>query len=158
MTVFTITDTDAAQMAALRQLSEENVIPFAEMMDRVRQVQLGIHVPGFDNRTIHLEWGWSITYTVEEHRPGTPCRHLSVASPKAGKVPLPMVMQMVLDRFGFTHRVADEQGQALEHPLIYVEGLSNGGHAVNVIEPLSGNYDELTVAMPVVASQHESMQ
>lgn len=159
MTVFTITEADEAKIKELRALSEasENVISFADMMKRVEQANRGIPT-GFKDRNITLEWGWDVTYTVEEHRPGVPCRHLSMSSPKAGKTPIPMAMDMITQKFGFVNRLVDGQGAPTQHPAVYFEPLSHGGHAVNVIEPLTGDFTALAVSTRAVASQHESMQ
>lgn len=155
MAVFTITEADEAKIAELRARAEaqENVISHPKMMERVRQAQAGVPT-GLRDQNITLEWGWDVTYSVEEHRPGVPCRHLSMSSPKSGMTPLPMAMDMICQKFGFTHRLVDDQDHPLDHPAVYFEALRHGGHAVNVIEPMSGNFDDLRVVEPA----HETMQ
>lgn len=63
-----------------------------------------------------------------EHQPGGLCRHLSVSSHQAGKVPLPEVMGMIAVEFGFSGWPLKRDG------MVWAEEFLPGHMAINVLE------------------------
>lgn len=127
-----------AKLEALREVAEANVVPFQEMYRRNQEFQArGGRQPGEMGRsdmTVMLRVGYSCTYTVEEHRPGVSCRHISVSGPN--QLPHPKAVTMLMKIMGFQRELLDA--------MVWTEDVGGGRMAINVLEPVSGDWGPLT--------------
>lgn len=86
------------------------------------------------DHTVPIPACYTATYTVEEQMPGVLFRHLSVAiidgQPDRG--PHPLVMDEIMREYGFHNDRENVQG--------WLETLEDGRLAVNVLEPLDGDW------------------
>jgi hypothetical protein len=91
--------------------------------------------PGLNSdATIYIPDGFAVTYTHEQQRQCV-CRHLSVSVKAARKGPHPAAMELLMEEFGFTHKLAELPS--------WLEPLGHDEFAVNVVEPLDGNVEQL---------------
>jgi hypothetical protein len=137
-TPFVINEQGRKLMADLRQRAEANPISFEAMTHLVAEIEAGRQVgaPAYCvAQTISLVFGWTVTYTVEEHKEGVPCRHLSIGSPNPARVPVPAAVEMIMPEFGF---VGD-----LQNTFSWPEHLLKGGVAINVLQPMSGKLSDI---------------
>lgn len=129
---------------AARQTAEHNVLAYAEMERRAKAADQGETV-GLLNAdfTVQIPVSYTATYTHEEHVPGVLFRHLSVAimggQPERG--PHPAVMREIMAEFKFQNDLENVEG--------WLETLSDGRLAINVLEPLDGDWSAVRTAMPV---------
>lgn len=133
-----VIDADAqTKLDDLKRRAEANVIDQAAMLALAAAYQSGKRgAPEFAiAQTIELTFGWTITYTVEEHKAGVPCRHMSMASANPVRAPSPHAVEMVMQRLGF---INDLRGCH-----VWKEDMLNGGAAINVLEPMSGRMADL---------------
>ena len=79
--------------------------------------------------TIPGPWVFFVTYSVEVGHGCGPCRHMSMSIRRDGRVPHPEAIWMVAERMGFSG--------GLDACMTWPEKLSDGGVAVNVIQPLN---------------------
>jgi hypothetical protein len=132
-------DNDALEkFADLKRRAEANVIGYEQMKKLAEDYEAGLLRGAPDYcvaQTIKIAFGWEITYTVEEHKEGVPCRHLSLSAPNKHRQPIPAAIDMVISQFGF-------QG-SFRHCAFWPEELTQGGVAINVLQPMSGNMSEI---------------
>jgi hypothetical protein len=110
----------------------KNAISYERMKARADAFERGEPVSSNIEHTVQIPMSYSATYTVEEHQPGIPFRHLSVSiiDGKPGRGPHPMVMDELMREFGFQCSREEAAG--------WLENLEDGRIAINVLEPLSG--------------------
>lgn len=84
--------------------------------------------------TIEIPDGFRVTYTVEQ-QPAGPCRHMSVSVKTLSKRRGPSVeaVQTLMREFGFIN--------PLERTMSWLEDTSFGRMAINIVEPLDGNWE-----------------
>lgn len=132
-------DKDALdKFADLKRRAEANVIGFSQMKKLAEDYEAGRQRGAPDYciaQTIKIVFGWEITYTVEEHKEGVPCRHLSLSAPNKNRQPIPAALDMVISNFGFKGSFRD--------CAVWPEELLHGGVAINVLQPMSGNMGEI---------------
>ena len=88
--------------------------------------------------TVELPVGYTVTLTHEEHQPGVMCRHVSVGlRARQGRGPTPEAVNLLLAALGFTARCG------VVECIVWLETLEDSTFAVNVVEPLSGDLEEL---------------
>lgn len=134
-TPFLIDAATKQRLHRLRQLAELN--PFNEKFfeDAARagndkddpNSRTETHVLIMNDFTMELPFGYTVTFTIEALKTGRQ-RHLSMASPIAGRIPLPEAIQMVADELGFE--------QPMKEWTTYMEEFKPGHHAVNVVETI----------------------
>ena len=123
-----------ALIAALRSKARANVVPFEAMKLRAAGNVRNIAEINSDY-TMGIPFGFSVTLTHEEHRPGIVCRHLSVSVDRAGKGPHPLAVQEIMSKFGFANPLGEL--------VCWDEPLDQDRFAINVVEPLDGDMSRL---------------
>jgi hypothetical protein len=127
------------KLQALRATAEANVVSFAEMYRRAAEFEArGGRQEGEQGRsdmTVFLRVGYACTFTVEEHRQGVPCRHLSVSGPN--QLPAPQAVEMLMKIMGFQNDLLVCK--------VWTEEVGPDRHAVNVLEPIGDNWAPLMV-------------
>lgn len=124
---------DEVRAAVKRLVAEAHASPigYATLLAMAAKHARGERIEGLNtDQTINLPQCYVVTYTVEEHLPGTLYRHisLSIVDGKPGRGPTPEALSMVLDEFGF-------QG-GLSKCHIQTEVLPAGNIAVGAIQPV----------------------
>lgn len=130
MTALLIGQDEVAAIRALREKAAAAPIPLAEMMERAAAFEEGKPTAGFDDLSIPVPIGYFLTFTIE-HQPGAVCRHMSLSVDRAGRMPNTVAIGFVMDALGFIN--------PLDRCAAWVEDLDDGGHAINVVEPVDGN-------------------
>ena len=122
--------TEIAMFDALKAYAAANPIDMAVVM-RLIKTHKGTrdHLARMKKFTIALQWGQTVTFTIEEGHPAGTCRHFSMASPEPGRAPTPVAVWMVAEHFGFKG--------GLEACTVYVEDIGGGHSAINLIQPLA---------------------
>lgn len=102
--------------------------------------------PYFEHR-IHLPLSYLATFTIEEQIPGIMFRHLSVAlaSGSEGQAPHPDIVGEIMAEFGFHNDRENVHG--------WIEPLEDGRCAVNVLEPIDGDWSGVPVDAPTMMDQ-----
>jgi hypothetical protein len=85
--------------------------------------------------TILIPAGFTVTYSIEDHAPKVPCHHLSVAAPRADRVPNEFAIAMILREFGMM--------MPLDQSQVYPEEFEPNRIAINVIQPVDGDWTPL---------------
>lgn len=88
--------------------------------------------------TIDIPFDYCATYTEEKQKGDILCRHLSVSVSAAGRVPNHAAMDMLMEEFGFINRSTQV--------VLWTEKFGdNTQHAINVVEPISGDMSEFKI-------------
>lgn len=82
-------------------------------------------------KSLGIPAGFHVVYT-HEHQANGVLRHLSVSIDLPGRVPHPAAVQMIMEEIGFILPLAKCQS--------WVEPCGNDRRAVNVVEPLDGDW------------------
>jgi hypothetical protein len=92
--------------------------------------------PDNNDLTVTIPRGYRVTYTEEYQRPDVRCRHMSVSllDGKPGTGAAPEAVQEICLMLGYTRPI---------HECYVYLGTIKGGLVINVVEPMSGNMDDL---------------
>ena len=90
----------------------------------------------YDDFTMRVPMGFTVIFTHETQPVGL-LKHLSMSVDLAGRVPHPEAVRMLLEEFGFTTR--------LEDCIVWQEDCGGNHTAINVIEPVDGDWDKLRI-------------
>jgi hypothetical protein len=74
-------------------------------------------------------WVFFVTFSIETGHPVGVCRHMSMSIMREGRVPHPAAVWMIAAELGFIG--------AMENCTTWMEDLSDGGKAINVVQPLA---------------------
>ncbi len=90
-----------------------------------------LHMDAMQAQTVVIPgpWPFFVTYSIETGHPAGTCRHMSMSVRREGRVPHPEAIKMIADEMGFVG--------GLEACTVWPEELSDGGTAINVVQPLS---------------------
>lgn len=134
------------KISAIKKKASENVTPIEVMM---KLQETGGPAPGGLNKdyTLYIPNNYCATYTHEEQPGGIVCKHLSVSVSKPGALPHPMAVQILMLEFDFENPLSDaivwkeKFGDDIQFD---INGNKYGSQvAINIVEPLSGNLDDL---------------
>lgn len=78
-------------------------------------------------------WPFFVTLSLESGHPAGTCRHMSMSIARGGGVPGPGAVWIVCEILGFTNGLATCN--------VWIEDLSDGGKAINVVQPISVQQD-----------------
>ena len=127
-TPFMVDQETIDRLTTLRKVAETNPVSEEEIRAAVARLDSGQFTPpqiNFD-QTVELPFGYTLTFTVE-WQPAGMARHASMASPNPRRVPIFEAMSMVIPHLGFKGTSTYE----------WLEPLSNGGAAFNILEFIS---------------------
>ena len=82
-------------------------------------------------KTLDIPMGFHVVFT-HEHQPNGVLRHMSVSIALEGRVPHPEAVRMLMEEMGFL--------LPLEECLFWEEDCGNGNVAINVVEPVDGDW------------------
>lgn len=127
-----ISNTVIADLAALKTHAENNSININEAT-RAFQTEDGRkkHLDQMNSQTMLIRgpWNFFVTYSVETGHPGGTYRHMSMSIKRGGRVPHPIAVSMIAQYLGFVGDI-----ESYDH--VYVEDLSDGGRAINVLQEM----------------------
>jgi hypothetical protein len=121
-----------ANLARLREAAAARPIDVLEVRETVKteagrrahQARMGaltVVIPG--------PWPFTVTYSIDTGHPAGTCRHMSVANYRAGRVPSEEAVRLLAVELGFSG--------GLEACRVWPEHLSEGGIAINVVQPIA---------------------
>ena len=105
----------------------------AEAGDMTPDPQMGL-------QTIHLPFGFAITFTIETAPNAVQVRHFSISIDDPLELPNPRHVEMVLPYFGWIGGVRNAFPQ--------ITALQGGGQCIELIQPVSGDMSEIVVKDP----------
>lgn len=122
--------TDEVQaLQTLRDLAAQNQFDVRPIHDRPHDRKLmEAHRKRMSAQTIMLPVAYFVTFSIETGHPSGVARHMSMSVEREGRAPLPEAVWMVAEELGFVG--------GLETCAVWLEDLSDGGKAVNVVQPL----------------------
>jgi hypothetical protein len=124
---------EEATFATLAKFAEDHPVDMGEIMEMIKTpAGKAEHVERMTKQSVALPLGFLVTYSVETGHPAGTCRHLSMSSPVASRVPSPEAVWMVAEYFGFKG--------GLGACVIWDEELQRGQGerqiAINIVQPL----------------------
>lgn len=129
------------EILRVKRNAENNPIPFEVLLQRT---PLG----GDPRFHLFIPFGFKVVYTHEMQHGDIECRHLSMSLDKPGRVPNPVAVQMIAEEFGFVNKLIDIDSpndiNTPDHLWWWGEEIQGGKLiAINILEPLDGNYNRL---------------
>lgn len=122
-------------VAALHKLRDAAARKPTDMQEVMRLLKTPrgkrLHMAQMTAQTISIPGPWTffVTFSIENGHPVGTCRHMSMSIKREGRVPHPIGVWMVAEELGFSG--------GLEACAVWPEDLSDGGRAVNVVQPIS---------------------
>jgi hypothetical protein len=125
-----------AQREALDELREKAAATPVEMKGLIDRLESPIgkaaHMARMTEQSLELPFGFLVTFSIETGHPCGVARHLSMSSPKVGRVPTPDGLWMIAEILGFTG--------SLDDCIVWPEKLQgHAGMAINVIQPIENS-------------------
>lgn len=129
-TPFVFDDRVAAILAALRDKAAAHPVNMHVVMAKMKTAQgKREHRSAMNKLSVPLPFGFMVTLSIETGHPCGTCRHMSMSSPAQDRVPAPEAVEMVMPALGFVGGIAACQ--------VWLEDLSDGGKAVNLVQPIA---------------------
>jgi len=137
------TDEKRAISDLIRKATEDRV-SYTTMLELVQKCERGEADPtGNRDKKITLPHGYHVVFTIEEHAPNAPMRHISISVDAApGLLPSPYAVAAIMQEFEFINN--------LENCIVGLEAIGGGFQAVNVLEPLNGDWTPFRGTVPQV--------
>lgn len=126
---------EKAQLQQLRELAARYPVEMPGLLARIETVAgKRRHMRQMNRQTIQLPVLFFVTFSIETGRPCGVARHMSMSVKREGRAPVPEAVWMAAEELGFTG--------SLEACTVWLETLSDGGIAVNVVQPVAGGAAE----------------
>lgn len=133
MEIFLIGTDDVARLKGLRELAAASPINIKELMVAFQSAEGKLqHKQRMEVQTVVLRHGpfdFFVTFSIETAQPCGTCRHMSMSIMRKGTVPSTAAVWLVAEELGFSG--------GLTACSTWFEDLTDGGVAVNVIQPIS---------------------
>src|SRR5215471_20503799 len=96
-TPFLLGPLEREQLHKLRELAVEHPIDMPPLMEQLKTRRgKRAHMKRMGEHTVYLPFGFTATFSIETNHPGgRTARHMSMASPVVGRLPLPEAVWMV---------------------------------------------------------------
>jgi hypothetical protein len=88
-----------------------------------------VHQAQMTEQSIVIPFAFFVTFSLETGHPGGVARHMSMSSFKPNRLPTPEAVWMIAYELGFTGTLEACDG-------VWIEDLSDGGKAINVLQLL----------------------
>jgi len=127
-----ITPEATADLHRLRNTAARKPIDMQEVLRRLATPRgKRLHMAQMEAQTIVIPgpWDFFVTFSIETGPPAGVCRHMSMSIKRDGRVPSVAAVWMVCEELGFSG--------GIEACRVWPEQLSDGGTAINVVQPLS---------------------
>lgn len=120
-----------AELQRVRELAATRPVDVLTLMAKL-QTEDGIaaHRQQMGEQTVVISGSFEflVTFSIE-NQPVGPCRHMSMSIRRDGRIPHPAALLMVAPLLGFAGDFHDWS--------VWAEELSDGGTAVNIVQPLA---------------------
>lgn len=118
------------QLTKLREYAAANPVDMHAVLELMKTPEGKVaHKRQMTAQSIEIPVGFVVTLSIETGHPAGVCRHMSMSSPKRGRVPTQEAVQMVATALGFVGDIMQCQ--------IWLEDLEGREKAVNVVQPVS---------------------
>jgi hypothetical protein len=118
------------ELQALKELiekAEANPVDMTGLTERLKEpAKRRRHLQQMTAQTVYLPMAYAVTYSIELGHPGGKARHMSMSVSRKDRVPNEHAVWMVAVELGFTGK--------LEDCVVWLEKLSDGGDAVNIVQ------------------------
>jgi hypothetical protein len=113
-------------LAALKPVHVPTLLEDMKVPEKKRR-----HLEQMNKQSVSIPgpWIFMVVLSIETGQPAGVCRHMSMSIIRKDRVPSKEAVWMVAKELGFSG--------GLEACFVYPEDLSDGGKAINVIQPLS---------------------
>lgn len=123
-----------AEIAALTDLWQRAAADPIDMPQLLRVLENRAgkrwHKKRMTRLSVEIPVGFLVTFSIETGHPAGTCRHMSMSSPRADRVPSPEAVEMVMSHLGFSGGIA-------ACTAVWLEDLEGHGQAVNVVQPVA---------------------
>lgn len=121
-----------ARLERLRIFAATRPVDMTVLMEAIKDPKRKRrHLKRMTAQTIRIEgpWPFFVTFSIETGHPAGTCRHMSMSIMRKGRIPHPLGVWLVAEHLGFSGGLGACQW--------WPEDLSDGGTAINVVQPLS---------------------
>lgn len=121
---------ERASLAMLREQAARAPVHMPALVEAMKTAQGSLkHRQQMQRQSLAIPTRYFLCFSIETgHGAGT-CRHMSLSSTARGRVPTLEAVWMLAEELGFVG--------GLDTCSVWIEDLSDGGKAVNVVQPLS---------------------
>jgi hypothetical protein len=126
-----IGDDVRAELAKLRTSAADKPVDMPALIEQLKTKDgRRRHKDAMTRQTVIIPgpWPFYVTYSIETGHPCGTCRHMSMSIGRKDRVPHPVGVWMVAEELGFSG--------GLGACVVWPEPLSDGGVAINVVQPL----------------------
>jgi hypothetical protein len=129
-TPLVIGPTEKQVLSDLRALAVRHPVDMKDLLPKLETPDgKATHMAQMTRQSVEIPFGYIVTFSIELGHPCGTARHLSMSSPRRGRLPTPEAVQMVMDELGFAG--------PLKQCAVWLEDLSGREKAVNVVEPVA---------------------
>jgi hypothetical protein len=130
MTVLIVGEAERAVLRRLRDEAAKHSVHIPTLAEALKTAQGNRrHRAQMTAQTVPIPATFTVTFSIETgHGAGT-CRHMSMSVMKASRLPHPEALWVVAKELGFAG--------GLEACVVWPEELSDGGTAINMVQPIS---------------------
>ena len=122
-------------LADLRERAAKVPVSMDGLLERLKDPDAkAAHMARMDDLTVTIPIEFLVTFSIETGHPIGTCRHMSMSSPRKGRLPSIEAVQWVAEALGFIGRIDDGTCH------VWIEDLARGharAQAVNVVQPVS---------------------
>ena len=130
MTALFIGPEQKAALVALRERAAKAPVDMPSLMERIKTTRgRREHKDRMTRQTVALPVSYMVTFSIETGHPCGTCRHMSMSTATAGRVPSPEALWMVAQELGFSGELSSCS--------TWFEDLEGHGRAVNVVQPVA---------------------
>lgn len=121
---------ERCQLAQLREQARQHPVDMPTLVEAMRTAQGSRrHRQQMTAQTIAIPTRYYVTFSIETGHPGGACRHMSMSTLADERIPRIEGIWMVAEELGFSG--------GIDECSLWLEDLSGGGKAVNVVQPIS---------------------
>lgn len=121
-----------ARLHRLRDFAASRPVDMPPLVETIKTPDgMRRHQKRMNSQTIRIDgpWPFFVTFSIETNHPGGTMRHMSMSIMREGRAPHLVAVWMIAEYLGFSG--------GLEACSVWMEDLSDGGKAVNVVQPLA---------------------
>jgi hypothetical protein len=124
---------DRARLHRLRDFAAKRPVSMPEIIEALKTPDgKRAHMKNMTAQTVKLAngpWDFFVTFSIETGHPIGACRHMSMSIMREDRVPSLEAVWLIAMEFGFSG--------GLDACQRWIEDLSDGGRAVNIVQPLA---------------------
>jgi len=123
---------EKSALQQLRELAAQKPVNMDGLLERLQDpAKKRRHMQQMTAQTIPIPFAYTVTFSIEIGHPGgATARHMSMSVLRDGRLPRPEAVWMICEQLGFI-------GSLQQCDAVFIERLSDGGDAVNVVQVIS---------------------